>query len=608
MTNTLYRRVVAALVATALACLGALTVDPPGARAASGSTLTVDTSEITTLNPFLAYYSSEVNALAVTYPTLVWPNEKATPSPYLADSWSVSADKLTWTFRLHQGLKWSDGTPITAQDVAWTFNLVMTNSTAATANGSLVQNFASVTAPDANTVQIKTKTPQANMLYVVGLPIVPEHIWKSKVSGLGNFKNTDMPVVGYGPYRFTGYKPDQYVTLSADKNFFQGAPHYDTLILQYFKNTDAAVAALRSGQIDQVNALTATEYQALEKDNSLVTNQQVGSRWTGVEVNPGARSRSGKKLGTGNPILGDTRVRTAIAMGIDRAALVQKVLNGLGQVGSGYLPPAFPQWTWQPSASEKIGYDPAAANRLLDRAGYPKGADGIRHDAKTGKPLSFRLGIHSDSITDSQISSYLVGWMKAIGIKLTIQSQSMSALNENLAKGDWDLLMDGWGSGADPTYLLSIQTCGVLPKDDGSDGNTDSFFCNKTYDKLFDEQQREFDTAKRVALVQQMQKILYAANDDIILYYQNNLAAVRKQASKGYLYGSPNSQGFYPYQVVWRAWMTAQPPASSSASGSTSSSGASTGVVVGIVVGVVVIVLVAGGLVMRRRATATDRE
>src|SRR6202035_4370637 len=127
----------------------------------------------------------------------------------------------------------------------------------------------------------------------------------------------------------------------------------------------------------------------------------------------------------------------AIAIATDKQTLVTKILDGLGQVGQGYLPPAWPQWKWAPAAAEEQKYDPAKANQLLDTAGYKKGSDGIRIDPKTGKPLNLRLGIHSDDPTDAAISTYLAGWLKEIGVNLTIQPLSMTALNSDLAKGDW---------------------------------------------------------------------------------------------------------------------------------------------------------------------------
>ncbi len=95
---------------------------------------------------------------------------------------------------------------------------------------------------------------------------------------------------------------------------------------------------------------------------------------------------------------------------------------------------------------------------------------------------------------------------------------SFNQLNAELPKGDWDILSDAWTTGPDPTYLLSIQTCGDLPLNNGTGGNTDAFFCNHAYDALFSQQATEFNLAQRVQTIDQMQKILYNANVDIMLY------------------------------------------------------------------------------------------
>jgi peptide/nickel transport system substrate-binding protein len=366
-----------AAVLGAVLVLGAASLGASGAAAAdsSGSTLRVNAeTQITTFNPFLSYYDGELDIIGNIYPSLMRLNEQGKAVPYLAKSYSTSPDKLTWTFHLRPGLKWTDGKPITAQDAAWTFNLIMHNSVAATANGSLVSNFKSVTAPNPTTLVISTKKPQANMLYVSipvsGISIVPEHVWKSHVSELKSYKNMDFPVVGYGPWILTGYVTNQYATLKANKDFFLGAPKYDRLITQYFSNSDAAVAALKSGQLDQVSDLTATQFQQLKSSKNILAYQQATDGWTALEINSGAKTRSGKPMGTANPALADPVVRKAIALAINRQELVTKVLNGLGIPGAGYLPPGYPQYFWKPSPDQALNYDPAKANQILDQAGY----------------------------------------------------------------------------------------------------------------------------------------------------------------------------------------------------------------------------------------------
>src|SRR3954452_13702136 len=528
-------RRVAALAAAALAAATLMAGQLAGTSAqAAGSdetTLTVPAdTQMTTFNPILSYYDGELNVIGAIYPALTMLDNNGEPIPYLADSWTTSSDKLTWTFKIHPGLKWSDGEPLTAADAAWTFNLIMHNPVAATSNGSLVANFKSVTAPDDTTLVITTKRPQANMLYlsipVSGIAIVPQHVWKSHVSDLKNYRNMDFPVVGYGPFVLTGFKTNQYASMAANKDFFLGAPGYDKVVTNYYANSDAGAAALTSGQLQQLSGLTPAQYNAMSGKQQTMTYQTQSSGWTAVEINSGAKTRSGKPIGTGNPILKDIKVRQAIALGINRDELVTKVLDGNGIVGAGYPPPGYPQFFWKPSASESLDYDPTRAKQMLDQAGYKMGPNGVRV-APDGKPLQFRLGIHSDDATDAAIAPYLRERMSAIGIKLDVNAMSFDQLNNNLAKGDWDMLMDGWSTGPDPTYLLSIQTCGTLPLDDGTNGNTDAFFCNHRYDRLYARQQTQFDPTQRAATIAAMQEILYDADVDIMLYYKVGLSAVR---------------------------------------------------------------------------------
>ncbi|MEU7000000.1 peptide ABC transporter substrate-binding protein [Nonomuraea sp. NPDC046570] len=593
--------------ATAFAAAPAASATP----APQESTLRVKMSGagIDTLNPFLAFFNGALDTFGLIYPTLNSLDENGKPGPYLAESWTPSEDKLTWTFKLRDGLKWSDGKPITAEDAAWTFNLIMTDAVAGTANGSLVSNFESVTAPDPTTLVIKTKAPQANVIYVSipisGIPIVPKHIWEPQAKNLKDVKNDTYPIVGYGPWTLTEYKAEQYAKFDANKDFVLGKPGFDHMVQQSFKSTDAAVAALRSGQIDYINGVNPTQFKALQADKSLLTAQEVGNGWTGIEVNYNARTRTGKKIGTAHPALGDPVLRRAIHLATDKKTLVAKVLDGMGVVGAGYLPPAWPQWTWAPAAGQETPFDLAQANKILDEAGYTKGADGVRVDPKSGKPLNLRLGIHADDTADAGISTYLKGWLETIGIKLKIQTLSMSALNSDLAKGDWDILMDGWTTGPDPTYLLGLQTCAVLPKDDGTGGNTDSFFCDKAYDELFKKQLTTFDQDERAKVVADMQDILYKADVNQMHFYANTLDVARTDTVSGLITGKPDAQGMYPAQTAFWSYLKAAPAAAKQAAAGSEQGG---GGLLWAGAGVLAVAVIGGVLVMRRRSSAGDRE
>ncbi|MGI8869629.1 MAG: ABC transporter substrate-binding protein [Mycobacteriales bacterium] len=599
------RRLAASALALAIVALTALfSGAAPPATAASGSTLgVVSDTELTTFNPFTSYYDGELNIIGVIYPALTVNDKDNIPQPYLASKVEHSADAKTWTFTIRTGLKWSDGKPITVQDIVWTYNLIMKNKAAASANGSIVENFATVTAPNASTIVIKTKSPQANMLYL-SIPIVPQHIWQSRVKNIGKELNTETPVVGYGPWILTGFKTDQYATLSRNKDFgtdfVVSQPKFDKLISYYYKSTDAAVSALRSGQVDQLTGMTPAQFKQLGKNKDLAVYQTAPVGWTGIEVNPGARTKAGKKFGTANPALADQRLRSAIAWSINRPQLVTKILDGLGIVGAGYVPASFKQWAWQPTAGQKIGYDPARANKILDQAGYKKDGKGVRIDPKTGKEISLRLGIHSDDDQDQQIAQYVKPWLQAIGLKIKIEPMSFDVLNKNLVKGDWDMLMDGWSTGSDPTYLLSIQTCGALPPDTSTPGYTDAFYCNPKYDALYKKQLATANQSERAKYIGQMQSILYNANIDVTLYYKNQLSGLRKNDVKDYLTGAADAQGVYPLQNHVVNWSLATPIKHKSSS--------NLGLYIGVPVAVVVIGAAAGLVALRRRSTAAERE
>ncbi len=612
MSARLVRTAVGAALGLALVAGPALIAAGPGAAApaaaassgTSGSTLRIQAqTAFSTFNPFTAYFDGDLEVINNIYPQLTAISKTGQAVPYLAARWSISADKLSWTFTIKSGLKWSDGKPITAADAAWTLNLIMHNSVAATANGALVSNFKTVTAPNATTLVITTSQPEANILYSLNeIPIVPQHIWAPEVSKLNSFKNQSTPVVGYGPWQLTGYAVNQYATLTANSGFFLGAPHFHTLIIQYFSNSDAMVSALRSGQLDAVEYnLTAPQFNSLKGVKGITVYPQVSSAWTAVELNPGAQTQSGKHFGNGNPALQNPVVRQAIELALNKQELVSKIWDGLAVTGAGYLTPAYPQFVWKPPASESLAYNPAKANALLTTAGYKMGPNGIRIDPKTHKPLNLRLGIHSDEASDAAMAPYIVEWLKAIGIGVTVDSMSFNQLNTDLPEGNWDMLSDTWSTGPDPTFLLSIQTCGDLPTTLSQPGNTDSFFCNKNFDQLYNQQGSEFNTAQRVQTINQMQQILYQNAVDVILYYPDFLSAVRTKDVTNYFYGKPNAQGFYPSPSEFINWRSATPVAGASSSSSSAA--------VWIVVVIVVVVLLAGAVIfLRRRSTAGERE
>ncbi|GAB2837410.1 ABC transporter substrate-binding protein [Lentzea nigeriaca] len=548
--------------------------------------------QIDSMNPFLAVFqsSTEVGRLMYDYLTAYAADDQRVTEG-LANRWEPSADKLTWTFTVPEGKTWSDGQPITAHDVAFTYNLMLTNEVARTANGSFVTNFSSVTAPDDRTVVIKTKAPQVTML-ALDIPIVPEHVWE-KVTNIKDYANDQMPVVGSGPFVLTEHVAGQFIKLKANKNYWRGAPKYDELHFVYFQNSDAAVQALTKGEVDLVNRMAPAQFDSLKDKAGVTRNKAQGRRFVELLINPGARTRTGEPIGDGNPALGDVRVRRAIAQAIDLDALVQRVNLGYAEKGAGLVPPVFGKWHWEPGEKELRTFDPAAANAALDAAGYPRKADGTR--------FSLRLTGRAGRAYDEQASEYLKRQLGDIGIPLDVRLVSDNQLNEATTVATYDLAFSGWATNVDPDFILGLHTCAQRPGADGKGGTTDAYFCDQAYDELYARQLSEFDEGKRVELVKQMQARFYDQVPAVVLAYENALEAYRSDHFARFT-TQPAQGGVIMAQNGMWGYYGAEPAARASASGTTWVGFAVAG---GVIVFIVVAIM---RQTRRRRATAGERE
>jgi peptide/nickel transport system substrate-binding protein len=595
------------LASGAAAALVAGTATPSAQAADDGKddggkkVLTVAVSQsVDSLSPFLAQklVSTTIHRLAYEYLTN-YDVKDAHTVPGLATEWKTSPDKLTWTYTIRKNSKWSDGKQATAEDAAWTFNKMMTDENAATANGSFTANFKKVTAPDPETLVIELKQPQATMT-ALDVPIVPKHVWE-KVGDFSKFNNDkQFPIVGNGPFVITDFKVDQFVKLKPNKDFWRGAPNFDELVLKYYKDGDAAVAALQKGEVSFVQGLTPAQATALKSAENIKVNDAPGRRFFALATNPGARSKDGKTFGSGHKALLDPAVRKALFHATDRKTIVDKVFQGHAVEGEGYIPPRFDSYFWKPGASQKIAYDPAKAAALLDQAGYRKNGSGKRV-GKDGKALDLRILCHATDPNDKAIGKYLQEWWGELGIGLKVDC--LDNVSDPWVKGDYDLAFDGWSVNPDPDFVLSIHTCAALPATPKDTGATDNFICDKPFDELYTQQTAEYDAAKRSGLVKQMQSRLYDTGYMNVIAYPNAVEAYRTDQIKS-IKTMPEAAGNLWGQDGYWSWWSAEPAAGDGSS----DSGSSTGVVIGI--GAVVVLAAAIGLfvALRRRTTAEDRE
>ncbi|MFM8896802.1 MAG: ABC transporter substrate-binding protein, partial [Actinomycetales bacterium] len=567
------------------------------------------------------------------YPTLTqYAAEDFSIVPGLAESWEESSDQKTWTYRLRPGMKWSDGTPLTAEDVAYTLNRIIDGKYEKTNFGSYVESMVRAEVVDDLTVRVEVSRPSPVMDHLF-IFIIPKHIWESidgkEVRTYENVGTPQSPTVGSGPYVMVERQPGQFTRLKANPNWWGGQRPVDEIIFKVYNNPDALGQALTAGEVDFAQGLDLGVYESLQGIPEITTVSAKPASFSEVAFNTGAALQDGTPIGDGNPLLKDKALRQALNWAVDRQTLVDKVLGGQGQPGSTVIPPLYTQWHLDPS--NPYTYDPATAARLLDAAGYRLGPDGVRADAK-GNRLSFVLTYRTDEPASQKSSEFVQAYFKDVGVELTLKGVSEDALYEVVGQGNFDMFEWGWGVEPDPNYMLSTFTCGARSYEDGGTvyaNLSDSFFCDPEYDRLFDEQAKETDFTKRQSIVERMQQMLYDDAPYLVTYYANGLQAYRNDRFTGWV-SQPTQDGTLIYQ--WGSWsyFNVQPvSASGSASGSASASaspqtaqsqdpqerpqaeaqsnGIGVGLLLPVLAGAAVIVLIIIVVVVRRRG-ADSRE
>lgn len=603
-----WRRLAVAVAALGVAALPATTAvaqSSPSPGTAE-KTFTIGYSQdIDTLNPFAGFLSISYEVYADVYDLLTgWSQKDFSPVPGIAESWTASPDGKTWTFKIRSGVKWSDGQPLTAKDVAYTFNRVVNGETENAAFYNYVANLKKVTAPDDTTAVFELSAADPIMTHM-WVPILPEHVWKNvSEKDAGTFDNKEM--VGTGAFQLVEQKPGEFIKLKANKSYWGGAPKIDNLIYRIFKNDDAMAQALQKGEIDAVADIGANQFLALKDKPGITTVQATGLSFSELGFNTGAATTDNQPVGDGHPALKDKALRQAIGYAIDQQTIVNKVLRGLGKPGVGVIPPVYSAYKFDPGASART-FDIAKANSLLDAAGYTKGSDGIRVDPKSGKKLDFRLFGRTEDENSKGVVPYIQDWMNQIGIKTKVQFVTDDKLTDIIAHGNYEMFTWGWGVEPDPGFQLSTFTCDQRDSGTAKDpvaGWSDSFYCNPAYDALYQQQSNEIDPAKRAELVKQMQQMVYDDAPYIVTYYVDSLEAYRSDKWTG-VQRQPTDGGNVFFQYGTYSYRNLDLVSAQEDSGG---GGLATGVIVGI--GVAAAALVAGGVVAfaRRRSTADERE
>ena len=404
-----------------------------------------------TLNPLLTTNSTSRAVFQKIYPVLV-DQDPASGLPTvgrgLATQWQFAADNRTITFTLRSDIRWSDGAPVTAQDVKFTYDTIRNPAISTVYRDNLANVTAVVlVAAQAQTLVLQLARADCALLQALNQPILPSHLY----GGWSADQLTDRelrPPVSAGPFQLADWQPGRQLTLVRNDHYWEGAPRLARWVFQVIPDPLAQLQALFTGaadwldvapaQLAQVKARPALQiYEALADSLTFVALNLANSQNPQVGRNPDGTLLPQEP----HPILGDQRLRLALAKSVDYASLLTSVTGDNNQQLGSYLLPTIP-WAYRPELAPPA-YDPTAAQQLLDDLGWrDSDGDGVRD--RSGMPLSLSLLTNSDSEQRVALAQALTNQWQQVGINIRFEQLPFDAVADRLLGQQYDMVLIGW--------------------------------------------------------------------------------------------------------------------------------------------------------------------
>jgi peptide/nickel transport system substrate-binding protein len=480
------------------ALLAAFPMDAPQKQ--GGTVVLGSNGDISTTNPLLASDATTLDLLGQVFEPLLGASPiDGRPVPALADSWTVSDDGLTYTFKLNPDAKWQDGVDVTADDVAFSFDAMLDPNLNSQYRSQVREVVKSYRVVDADTFEITATDRFVTFLYnaPASVFIVPKHIWGSvpfeQWSFDGGSTGEDLSrVVGTGPFTFKAWEPGQRVTLAKNPDYYDTVPSIDEFVMVVQPETDTLVRSLESGDIDVIEVLPAPDTAKIQNTPGLTV-----SIYDIYSITYFMMNMDGQRV----PAFSDQRVRQAMYQALDRKSITDNIFLGFGEPAVGTQPPLSPSYDpakMQPS----YAYDPAAAKQLLADAGWTD-TNGNKVVDKDGKDLKLTITyVGGDATVDSMLAYMQEAW-KQIGVDVEVQNISGDLLLQQLSDRDFDMSVILINLPPDGSQGL-LFTCDAM-----TTGFNYSSYCNKDYDALDAQQLREFDPAKRVQMQVELSQMVW---------------------------------------------------------------------------------------------------
>lgn len=421
----------------------------------------------------------------------------------------ISRDGKTIVFHLRRGVFWQDGAPFTSRDVLFTFRAIM-DPRNNTVSHSGFQEVHRIWAVGDDTVAFELRRPFAPIVQALfgesdtPYPIMPAHLLEHEPD-LNRAAFNAHPV-GTGPFRLVRWQRGDHLDFDANPRYFRGKPRLAHIRISIIPDENTEIAALQAHEIDWYFEPSARMYAQLRTLKGVRTMLVQTNQFAGMLFN------------TARPPLDDVRIRRAIALSIDKAALVRNFTNGSAVAADQDLPP----WIWASSARAPQPPAPGKAQALLREAGYRPGADGMLQ--RDGKPLSLQLSYPEGNVTYRLIAVDLQARLHRAGIEIAVRSYPASLLfapagmGGILARGTYDLNLSGWVSGVDPDDSTQF-SCSARPPA----GSNVSRLCDPAMDVAQDRALSRYDRPTRKAAYAKIEQLLADDVPELFFYYPRGI-------------------------------------------------------------------------------------
>jgi peptide/nickel transport system substrate-binding protein len=439
--------------------------------------------------------------------SLVKKNEKFDYTGELASDIKRSDDGMTYTFTLHDGVKFHDGRDMSSADVKYTLDLVFSSNFAKSASFYDTDKHSyikSVEAPAPQMVVVTLTKPWIGLLSnLVPVAIIPKDSYESQKTH----------PLGTGPFKFVSYdNAQQVVDLDRFPQYWEGAPKLETVRVRVISDMNALQAELQAGRVDiapMPTSLSPDAVKRLEQDPNLQVKTFTGSNVFLLTIN------------TSSPPLDNVKVRQAIAYAIDRETMIRTLLQGLGKPAHSIIP----EESWAYSTGQTYSYDPAHAKKLLDEAGFTD-PDGDGPRMRFDKPVIYKLS--GSSIAGRQYAGVIQNYLKEVGIPVEIQTPEQNTFFDELKRGNFQISYSQWvGGNQDPIFYKDLFATSEIPTETRPSRNR-SRYSNKELDALLDEAVNTFDRQKGLELYKKIQDIVSRDVPVIPLWYGSNVVIAKK--------------------------------------------------------------------------------